>query len=566
MLEAIKFVEKMKNEISDNVQKPLECLNDRNKQMVLCEFVRYIDYIFEEDTTFRHAVSCKTANLIEYVGPFLLQFTALKNSDINGALLTASSKLMKEEIQKISNNLEIYGRLETCEHYIKTGLLKLKSVEANKMELIFSDTYNNLERIDSINNAAYSNSILYTLLPHNIKRMEQNIIKPILDKMDGMIFSWNEQFIGYEADEEVDDYYIHNAVVDLIQDTEWDAFEQRDKFGGIEYDVFIGAILMLETIAMKHLQFVYLALEKYSNIDKYNILSVFDKKNTICESLQYFLNIDEKIAQIVLRAISLNQNEISLLNNSYLSIPPYIEIAKDYYIRSYAGALYEPVSFLLFKLKKMFPKDWNHNIQKREERFRNNIYDLFPDEFFIKFKRNIVLKRDGRIVTDIDACLYDKKTGYIFFIQLKWQDSIYDSFNSMVSKRKNYIDKVNCWIQSMQEWIQNSSLETIASHLQVHPKMIDKEKIKLLVVGRFNCKYSHSENDFKDAIYCQWFQLKMILLNDRERLFRGDYNIDELFCNINNKMTAGERKDNEKHQIYYNGKRIIYNGLFYNEA
>jgi hypothetical protein len=203
------------------------------------------------------------------------------------------------------------------------------------------------------------------------------------------------------------------------------------------------------------------------------------------------------------------------LKASYLPLPPYIEISKDYYIRSYAGCLYEPISYLLFRLKKKFPKDWDSNIQRREERFRNDIYDLFPNEVYTKFRRNIVLKKNGVVITDIDACLYDKETGDILFIQLKWQDSIYDSFKSMTSKRKNYIDKVNEWIETMQDWIQTADVGLIANYLQMRPDMIDKQKIRLLIVGRYNGEYSSSGTAFRGVVYCQWFELQRILSINR---------------------------------------------------
>jgi hypothetical protein len=564
MQDSIRFVEEMKSEISKNVR-PLESFADRSKQVLLCELVRYIDFLFEKDTTYSHNISCKTANLIEYAVPLLVQLTGLKDKNIIGMPLIPSSQNMKEE-KIILDELEIYGLLVTCENYIKSGMLETKAINDNQMELNFVDKYNDLERVDRVNTAAYSNGMLYTLMPYNINMTKESIIKPILNKMKELVYSWQECFIGYDADEKVDDYYINNATIDLIQDAEWNCFEQKDRFGDIDYEVFIGAVLMLESISIKHLQFVYLALDKYPNIDKYNILPVFDTKQTICESLQYFLDIDEKTALIILDILSLKQDELSLLKASYLPLPPYIEISKDNYIRSYAGCLYEPISYLLFRLKKKFPKDWDSNIQRREERFRNDIYDLFPNEVYTKFRRNIVLKKNGVVITDIDACLYDKETGDILFIQLKWQDSIYDSFKSMTSKRKNYIDKVNEWIETMQDWIQTADVGLIANYLQMRPDMIDKQKIRLLIVGRYNGEYSSSGTAFRGVVYCQWFELQRILTINRENVINRKYKLNDIYRELMNAMQRREQERKIKAGIEYNGKKVIYNGLFYNEA
>ncbi len=566
MQDSLRFVEKMKSELSKNVRQPLESFADRSKQVLLCELIRYIDFLFEKETTYSHNISCKTANLIEFAVPLLVQFTALRDKNIMGMPLIPSSQNMKEEIEKILDELEIYGQLETCENYIRCGMLKPKAIHDNQIELIFVDKYNDLERVDRANTVAYSNNMLHNLMPYYKNMTKESMIVPVLNKMKELVYSWQDYFIGYDADEKVDDFYVKHATIDLIQDAEWNCFEQKDRFGDLDYEVFIGAVLMLESISIKHLQFVYLALEKYPNIDKYNILPVINTKQTICESLQYFLGIDQKNALIVLDTLSLKQDELSLFESAYLPLPPYVEIAKDYYIRSYAGCLYEPISYLLFKLKKKFPKDWDSNIQRREERFRNDIYDLFPDEQYTKFRRNIVLKKNGVVITDIDACLYDKETGDILFIQLKWQDTIYDSFKSMTSKRKNYIDKVSEWIETMKDWIKTADIELIANYLQMRPNMIDKQKIKLLIIGRYNGEYSSSGTAFRGIAYCQWFELQRILLINKENVISGKYKLNDIYRELLNTMQKREQERNVKSGIEYNGKRIIYNGLFYNEA
>lgn len=566
MKKALKYTDEMKEEIFQNICNPIKKFNDRSKQLLLCEMIRYIDFIYEQDTTYSHNISRQTANLIEFGVPSLVQFGALNDRNIIGAPLFPSSSQMKDEIKAILDELKIYGLIETCQKYIKSGMLEFKSICYNQLELIFTDKYNDLERIDRVNAVMYSNDMLHRLMTYNIAMMDKSVSTPILNKMDSLLHRWGEHFIGYGADEKVDEYFIQSAVIDLIQEADWNCFEQKDCFGEIQYDIFMDAVLFLESISLKHIQFVYLALDKYPMIEKYNILPVFETKQTICESFQYFLDIDESSALQVLDTLSLKQNEIELLVDKYLPLPPFIEIAKDYFIRSYAGCLYEPIEYLLFKLKMKFPKDWDKNIQKREKHFRQELYELFPDELYIKIDRNIVLKKENKVVTDIDACLYDKIDGNIIFIQLKWQDTIYDFFNSMLSKKKNYTEKVNEWIKSTQDWIQYADADILANYLQIKSYMIDKKKIHLLVIGRHNASYSSSGNVFEGAEYCQWFELQRIIKQNKSNMIEGKYKFCDLIKELRNLKENREKKRVIKSGIEYNGKKIIYDGLFYNEA
>lgn len=566
MKDALDYTEKMKEEIFRNVCYSIKNFKDRSKQQLLCNMIRYVDFLFEKDTTYSHNISCKTANLIEYGVPSFLQFVVLDDKNIMGAPLIPSTLCMKNDIEAMLDELEIYGLIETCQKYIKSGLLEFKAISNNQLDLAFTNTYNDLERIDKFSKSMYSNSLLYTLMPHIATVMDETKIAPILAKMDKLLFKWNEDFIGYGADEEVDDFFIHGAVVDLIQEADWNCFEQKDCFGGIEYEVFVGAVLLLESISLKHAQFVHIALNKYPMIDKYNILPVFETKQNVCETFQYMLDIDKAAASYVFDVLSLKQSEIRLYKDAYLPMPPFIEIAKDYFIRSYAGCLFEPMDFLLFKLKKKYPKHWDKNIQKREKHFRQELYELFPDKLYLKLDRNIVLKNKDKIITDIDACLYDIADGNILFVQLKWQDTIYDSFNSMLSKKKNYIEKVNEWIKSVWDWIQLSDVGTIADYLQVSPDMVNKKKIFLLVVGRHNASYSSSGNVFANAESCQWFELQRIIMKNMSDMIEGKYKFSHFINDIRGLRKKKERKRTIKSGIKYNEKKIVYDGLFYNEA
>lgn len=186
MKEVIGFIEKMKVEVFQNVCNPIKNFQDRSKQNLLCEAIKYIDFLFENDTTYSHSISTKVANLIEYGIPSLMQISILEDKNITGVPLIPSSLCMKNEIKQILDELEIYGLIETCENYVRAGMLKLKSIDNNQLQLVFTDKYHDLERMDRVNTVLYSNNVLYSLMPYNIAMMDETIVKSVLDRMNNL--------------------------------------------------------------------------------------------------------------------------------------------------------------------------------------------------------------------------------------------------------------------------------------------------------------------------------------------------------------------------------------------
>jgi len=432
--EAIEFVENIQQDIEEKVNAVISLYSDRSKQQLLTEMVRYVDFLFESETTNTCSVSKEMVNIVEFAIPIFLRCAIYKEKKLIGNILAPTNEDRKKQIKEILEHQQIYGLLELCKGHLKVDLMEVVEVKKNEMKLKFKNLYHDLERIDRMSVVSYSHRVLQQIIPYNIELAKK--LKSVQDKMDKLVYKWNENFIGYGTESEIDYLYMYHALLDMIQSTEWNVFEPDDEFGGVCYSVYVDAVVLLESFSLKHLQFVYLALEKYKNLDKYNLLPVYETKDTISEILEIALQIPRKKVNVLLETLVLKQADLENMNSENIPFPPYIEIADEYFIRSYAGCLYEPMEFVLFKLKKLFRSDWDKNIQKREKIFRREFYELFPDHFYKKYDKSIVIKESGKFITDIDVCMYEKSSGNILFVQLKWQDSIYESFNSMVSKER----------------------------------------------------------------------------------------------------------------------------------
>lgn len=125
-------------------------------------------------------------------------------------------------------------------------------------------------------------------------------------------------------------------------------------------------------------------------------------------------------AEEVLKVLSLSAANKGLYENTQASCAPLIKISSSQYIHSCAGSLYRPFSFMLDNITILYPNICDKNRNKREAVFRNQLYEMMPN--FHCIDHQIVIKKNGQRITDIDAAAIDYETGEIALFQLKWQD------------------------------------------------------------------------------------------------------------------------------------------------
>jgi hypothetical protein len=92
---------------------------------------------------------------------------------------------------------------------------------------------------------------------------------------------------------------------------------------------------------------------------------------------------------------------------------------------------------MLHQLRRCYRSDWDFAVNGREQRFRDELYALLGKPSRRALDSNINLKLGGKRVTDIDAAVWDTKTGTLGLFQLKWQDLFGNSMRQRSSRMKN---------------------------------------------------------------------------------------------------------------------------------
>src|SRR5207253_2417129 len=137
--------------------------------------------------------------------------------------------------------------------------------------------------------------------------------------------------------------------------------------------------------------------------------------------------------------------------------------------------------------------DWDRALDAREAIFRDDLYQCLTAQDSSRFfatPGGIKLRKDGRVVTDIDAVIYDRTTGDLALFQLKWQDAFGASLSKRSSGAKNFTAGAQQWVDTVSQWLLMKEDHEIRGHFGLKERTAPPLKVRLFVLGRFAAHFS----------------------------------------------------------------------------
>jgi hypothetical protein len=349
-----------------------------------------------------------------------------------------------------------------------------------------------------------------------MRKSLQNIVQPMFDL-----------FMTYGATDDIDRFYSRFGYLYLMTTQTIDEFDEHDKFGNHIYKDFLDVAEFVCMSAIMHRDCCMALAEKTSHkIYIRNILSYGFSLNRFIDSYSEYLGWGKEKLNEVFSAFILNkENYVYHLSYPKASPAPYFHIGNDIVMRSSFGSLDRPVFFLNRELKRKYPKDYFDAVNRREERFKKQLYSIFPQENIIKIEKSIDITI-GTVSTDIDAVLYDQDTGTLGLFQLKWQDTFYTSMKERFSRITNLIPKSVEWLDKVENWLKANDEATILNTLRIDEKTGKKiGTIHLFVISRNHVHFTNQALD-KRAVWASWYQV--IESSTKNKSIRGTNPISEL--------------------------------------
>lgn len=514
------------------------------RQEFFLNCIKIIDKTFVDSISTDDEANCKFfTDILHFAYPILIQYVYTDEFEqLPAAVLAKLTEKSLLECRIFLCSCQLVGWSAYLLELERLGIVKVKNF-LNRSKIVFQQKNHRIEFIES-KSIQYYEWIISTQIKKDQQYQEcignQERIK---EHMKHLCFVWNECFMGYDGDQEVENYFNNLAHWDSIHDTEWDMYPPDALFKNVVYNSFVNSIVNLSGYAIKHIYFIDILKKEHPELLTENLFYLIMTQKDLLRLIEENETISAQQAEDVLKILSLSPSNRNLFVNTQASCAPLIKISKNQYIHSCAGSLYHPFSFMLDNLTLIYPDACNKNRMKREAVFRKQLYDMMPG--FHCIDRQIVIKKKNQRLTDIDAAIIDHETGEIALFQLKWQDHTALSSKTLLSKSKNYTNEVIKWIEKINHWIKESSTTEIANMLEIKPKFIDKSKIYLFALGRKHGNYSGSPPDTPNCAWVQWYHFLDYIL----RTGRGHTRIANMHKDL---------KEESPHLISIDSKKRVY--------
>lgn len=408
------------------------------------------------------------------------------------------------------------GRISQCEFMLglwDTGLIELSEAESGVIRFRIASRRSGIERVER--------GDLFWLQNYIVDRQRPRMDR-LLARFDGVARSMTElvrpshdHYIAYGATPEVDSFFDDWATLHARTLTDFDSFPGDAVFGGLEFDIYRIAAEIMIGISLKHRHFCLALLAKHPEIRRRNIQAMPRSTENLVKTFEGLLEVDRTAAEQVLDTFVLtNENKDHHCASSSVGYrAPLIKVGSNDVLLSTFGCLDSSYSFVLGELRRRYRSDWDRATFLREKVFRDEIYEAFAQPQMSKLDRSVLLREKGRIITDIDAAILDRRAGTLGLFQLKWQDLFGDSMRKRSSRKKNFYKTANGWVEVVDRWIGGKRPDQVAKALGFHGSTASSARsVRLFVVGRTFSGFSGDDVPDARAAWGLWPQVVRLMI------------------------------------------------------
>jgi hypothetical protein len=228
-----------------------------------------------------------------------------------------------------------------------------------------------------------------------------------------------------------------------------------------------------------------------------------------------------------------------------IAAAPLVRVESDQLVWSLHGLTSEPLLFLTRELRRRDPQEYHNAGYLREIVFREDLYALFPDKRFVTSAGRMKLRRnDGDVRTDIDAVIFDRKTGTLGIFELKSQDPFARSTAELTRQRDNVL-YANRQISGTLDWLKRHGGGDLLNRLDARTaKTFRVQKVYPFVLGRYLAHFSDGATPDRRAAWSTWPQLLRLL--DGQPVRATDANpIASLFNRLANDVSHIRHPDDD---------------------
>lgn len=408
-----------------------------------------------------------------------------------GIPLRASTSKSISDMTSLLYQLGSAALLEESVAQLQHGMLQASDIDENTISLRMSERC----RIDHF---------LDRLETEKIKKIEEREfnstehlndwrVDNLTERLKSLIFPYETSqgtMIGYGAEPDIDNHFLSLV---LEQTLDW-----RNE-AGIHPDITVcntsGADIisigcLLISIYLKHINFVNVGKVKIPSANYFMSMTIWKPKAELIDSIAEFSGIDKSRVASAIDLFVVNSSRSDYFAQEHTPyVPMLIEVTDDYLLSPVSSIFRNP-----FTGVRMICDGKNEDStairHPRENWMISDLYHLFLGGRYIVLRKPIKLKKDGKILTDIDAAIYDTISGELALFQLKWQDFSSNDVRKQRSRAKNFVCEVDEWCQKVSNWIEESGKGRLFQSIQMRvDRPLEDITIKMFAIGRSAARF-----------------------------------------------------------------------------
>lgn len=501
----IRIFQKIIERTQQQIFRICESWNIYEKQFFFVNAISIYDRFFINSISEEKEEDPFIFRIIEYSYPvFIRQFYDAEFCSLPGIALKAMNRKQLEQYSKLIYLCGTIGWMQSFIDNINAGYYSSR-VFFNYVRVKFTEKFHWNEYLEQEYLTWYASAVAeYQKEQYDSLFVE---LPAVLDKLKNGVFIWKDAFLGYENDFDTEVFFQKHALLDAQQSVSWDMFPPESIFGSVQYGDIVHSLVEFSGYAIKHLYCARILLQDHKELLFENLLSCFFVEHDIIKLISENRSCSAEMANNILKITSLSPDTTEYYQNGQVRGAPLIKVSSHQYARSIRGLLDDPFSFMLYNLRKAYPKDWDRNVNSREKYFRSQLYELFNEKNFCCIEHPVIIKQNGKVLTDIDAVVIDISSGEVGLFQLKWQDPADYSPFALSSKRSNYNEQTEAWIKNVTTWLDENSEAQIANILGMKARFLKKDNVKLFILGRRHGNYSGNNLPDNNCVWSQWYQL-----------------------------------------------------------
>lgn len=195
-----------------------------------------------------------------------------------------------------------------------------------------------------------------------------------------------------------------------------------------------------------------------------------------------------------------------------IATAPLVRVDPSRLAWSVRGLTTEPLLFMTRELRRSDAQEYHNIAHLREDVFRQDLYALFQNKRFVTSANRIKLRREaGNVRTDIDAVVFDRKTGTLGMFELKSQDPFARSTAELTRQRHNFL-YANRQVSGVLDWLNRHGGNEILGRFDAQTaRNFQVQKVYPFVLGRYLAHFSDGPAPDRRAAWGSWPQLLRLL-------------------------------------------------------